>query len=268
MSQSNAPSIGGTETNFRIPSLLTNSLRAIFDLFGENIIDARARGSVHTDNPTKIDHLSEYGVTHDLQENQVIEVDYTLIDPEDPYNPLKVSAQDDILSEVDARLNDLATDHPPDLAITRFVTTVESDEMMNACEARTSQFDLQFISEPAIDPYRGRTQELNRERGLYRDLGFEVRNLNLHAIYETQQRYADGPGDGKVMSWGVLKDTRARAPDPLVRQVYNEILPNDIGALKLYTITDEETVEPVSEVTDEEKEENQLEEDRESTENN
>jgi hypothetical protein len=237
-------------------------------MFGENIIDARARGSIHTDNPTEIDHLSEYGVTYDLQESQVMEVDYTLIDPEDPYNPLNAGAQNDILSEVNARLDDLATDHPPDLAVTRFAATVESDEMMNACEARTSQFDLQFISEPAIDPYRGRTQELNRERGVYRDLGFEVRNLNLHAIYETQQRYADGPGDGKIMSWGGLEDTRARAPDPLVRQVYNEILPDDIGVLKLYAVTDEETVEPVSEITDEEKEEDQPEEDQGSTENN
>lgn len=248
MSQAEEPTTPRPGNTFRIPSILSNSLRVVFGLFGEDIINLRARGSVHNDNPREIDELSEYGVTHRVQELQAIEVDYTLIDPEDPYNPLDDDAQLDILSEVDARLDDFATDHPPDLAVSRFAATVESEALMEASEARTQQFDLKFVSEPAIDPYRGRTQDLNRDRGLYRDLGFEVRNLNLHAVYETEQRYSGGRGDGKVMSWGGFEDLRPRARGSLMRAVYNEVLPDELGELKLYRVTDEEVVEPVADL--------------------
>lgn len=252
MSLTNNTEIGSPPGNFRIPSLLTNSLRAVFEAFGDDIINLKARGGVHTEDKTDIDHLSEYGVTYNETEDKIIEVDYELIDPEDPYNPLDSEAKEAILSEADARLEHLATDHPADLAVSRLVITVESEELMGACEARTPQFDLKFVSERAKDPYRGRTQNLNRDRGLYEDLGFEVRNLNLHAIYETQQRYSSDPGDGKVMSWnGVDEDTRPRAPDPLVIEVYDNILPDEIGELKLYQITDEEVVEPVEEISGE-----------------
>ena len=254
MSQTNQETTRTGTTTFRIPSLLTNSLRSVFNAFGEDIINLRARGGVHINNQTDVDHLSEYGVTFSIAEERVIDVDYELIDPEDPYNPMDEDAKDNILQEAAARLENLATDHPPDLAVNRLVITVESQELMDASEARTPDFDLKFVSERAKDPYRGRTQDQNRDRGLYEDLGFEVRNLNLHAVYEREKRYSSDPGDGKIMSWqGIDNDTRPRAPDPLMRAVYNEILPDeDLSVLKNYEVRDEEVVEPVQEGESEE----------------
>lgn len=227
----------------RIPACLTTSFRAITDAFGENIVAISAHGGTDTTNATPVEDLREYFLTRKQTTHHGLTIDYTQEPGEDgPHNPLTHDARQRILDQVDTVLptDDLPVD--PDLTVTSCTLRVTDERLQAVTPARTPEFDLHFVANPAEDSVRDRTKRLNADRGLYAHLGFDIRNLNLHAVVETTTKFHH-QADGRYYSWQGPHDLRPRAPAPLVTRINNHILPDDFGTLKIYTISANEELE-------------------------
>ena len=80
-------------------------------------------------------------------------------------------------------------------------------------------------------------------------MGFKVRNLNLRSVIETETKYHE-QGDGKYLSWGGPTDIRPRAPERLAVRINDHILPDDVGMLKPYVVTDNQIIELSDDIGD------------------
>lgn len=243
MSQSTQPTDHASSTTTLIPSILTNSVRAIFDAFGEEIIHLRAHGSVETTNATVVDELRQYGVTREQQTQHRVLIDYEQLRGSDgPANPLTPDACDEILAEVATVLNVDTLTVEPDLAVTSVTIRTRNDALQDITPAQSPEFDLTFVSDPAESPVRDRTKRVNASRGLYSELGFNVTNLNLRSVVETETKYHQ-QSDGRYFSWGGPDDIRPRSPKRLAIRINEQILPEEYGMLKPYQVTDDRVLE-------------------------
>lgn len=240
----------------RIPALATNSLRAVFDMFGEDIVAVSAKASSGTTNTTSIDDLEAYGIEVKDENRTNFVLDYEIVNPLDPHNPLDEDAQQTILSAAQKRLDDFDTTAEVDLSVQSLEVTVESEAVMEHSKAQSPRFDLQFNSEPTKERYREKTAEKN-DNDLYSDLGFEKHNLNLHTVYERERRYDGSNSDGRIYSWQGYSpdDMKPKAPKRLVRTIKREVLPDEYGILKSLQVSEDRTLEPAGSVDDEEDEE-------------
>lgn len=242
MSRSSASSNPPQQTHL-IPSLLTNSGRAILDAFGEDLIALTAHGSVETTNQTVIESLRKYGVSRAQRTTHRLSLEYERLRGKDgPKNPLTESAQDEILEEVETIL---AVESPavnPDLAVTSFTIRITDERLQDITPAQTPEFDLRFVADPAEPAIREPTKRLNVERGLYSDLGFNVTNLNLRSVIETETKYHQ-QSDGRYLSWRGPDDIRPRSPKKLAVRINNHVLPDRYGTLKRYLVTDDRVLE-------------------------
>ena len=243
MSEADTPSSTQPQRTVQIPSMLTNSLRAVVEAFGSEIIQLRASGSIETTNGRVLDDLREYGVSWEQQDQQRITVDYEQLPGADgPVNPLDAEARETLLSEVEARLTPHETSVEPDLAVTQCTIRLTDERLQAVTPAQTSEFDLRLVSDPAEAPIREVTKRYNADRGLYSELGFTVRNLNLRSVIETETNYHQQT-DGKYLSWGGPTDIRPRSPERLAVRINEHVLPDAYGVLKPYVVTDDRVLE-------------------------
>jgi len=233
-----------------LPSLLTNSLRAVFDAFGADIIQLRAHGSLEATNATLLDELREYAVSWHQQDQQKITIDYEqLYQSGEPANPLTESARTQLLEEIDARLTPHETRVDADLAVTDLTVRITDDRLQEITPAQSPEFDLRFVSDPAEEPIKEPTKRRNADRSLYTELGFKVRNLNLRSVVETETKFHN-QSDGRYLSWGGPTDIRPRAPKRLAVRINEHILPDAYGVLKPYIVTDDRVLELSDEIDD------------------
>lgn len=226
----------------QIPSLLTNSLRAVLEGFDAELIQLRAHGSVETTNGTLLDGLREYGVSWEQRDTQQLTVEYEQLPGADgPANPLDAAAKEQLLAAVETRLDGPEVRVEPDLAVTHCTVRVTDERLQAVTPAQTAEFDLRFVSDAAEAPIRDVTKQYNADRGLYSELGFQVRNLNLRSVIETAAKYHE-QGDGKYLSWAGPGDIRPRAPERLAIRINDHILPAEYGVLKPYVVTDDQVL--------------------------
>lgn len=232
-----------SSTTTLIPSMLTNSLRAVLDTFGKEIIHLRAHGSVETTNATVVDELRQYAVTREQQTQHRLLIDYEqLRGSDEPANPLTSAACDDILTEAETILDADTLSVEPDLAVTSVTIRTKNEDLQEITPAQSSEFDLTFVADPAEPPVREQTKRANASRGLYSELGFNVTNLNLRSVVETETKFHQ-QSDGRYLSWGGPDDIRPRSPKRLAIRINEQILPDEYGMLKPYNVTDDRVLE-------------------------
>lgn len=228
----------------QIPSLLTNSLRVVLSEFGEQIIQLSAKGSVETTNSSFIDTLREYGLSWENTDKQRLNLDYEQLpgaDPGEPVNPISADARENLLSEVAARLGPTEAGIKPDLAVSSVTIRVSEQDLQAVSPAHTSEFDIRLSSDPAEPGIREPTKRRNVERGLYEQLGFTIRNLNVRSVTETAAKHHE-QSDGRYLSWGGPGDTRPRSPTRLAVRINDLILPDEYGVLKPYIVSEDDTL--------------------------
>lgn len=247
------PQQADTRRPTQIPSLLTNSLRAVLDAFGDKIIQLRAQGSIESTNNTLLENLRDYGLSWQQSDTQRLVLDYEQLpgkEPKSPVNPLAKDAREDLLAEVEARLGPSTAGVDSDLAVTSLTIRVTDDRLEAVTPANTDEFDICLVSDPAEQAIRDVTRRRNVGRGLYDELGFEVRNLNVRSVIETAAKHHQ-QSDGKYLSWGGPGDIRPRSPERLAVRINDHILPDDNGVLKPYTVTADDTLELADDALDE-----------------
>lgn len=243
---------GEMSWSFHIPALLTNSAREILNIFGEDIIQLHAYGSVEAANGVVMDELREYGAVWEQRDQQVMTIDYRRLpgdDRESPVNPLTEDAREQLLDEVETRLGPTSSDVEQDLAVRSVTIRVESEHLAAATPAQYPEFDLQFVSDPVKPDLHEVTKELNRDKSLYRELGFKVRNLNLHEAVETATKFHQQEG-GKYIAWNGPGQFRPNTNDLLAVRIHDEVLPEDFGFLKQYRVAENNTLELTDETVD------------------
>lgn len=221
-----------------IPSLLTNSAAEVLAAFGESIVEIEAEASIDTWNRREL--MRDHGLMHEQLNRDKLTLNYHKITDADgmPENPLTETQIDMVMAQVDRHLDgELAGNVDPDMAVSKLELRVTSDEIMHATRATTNEFELVFVSDPAGEA-RDVTQEKNYHKGLYDEMGFDYRNLNLRSVYETRAKYAQ-QSDGKLMGWGGPSDTRPRCDESLAQAVNDVVLPDEYGALKWYIVTED-----------------------------
>ena len=235
-----------THRTVSIPSLKTNSVRAILEAFGESIIQLTASGSAVTPNQTPVEELREYGVTRKQETKHQLDLDYTQLDipdESDPDNPWDSDAIEVLFDHLDAILDTEAQSVKPDLAVQSFTIRITDEALKAVTPARTAEFDLYFEASPAEDPVREQTRRANAGRGLYSELGFNVTNLNLHSVIETATKYTE-QSDGEYYSWqGPEQDIRPNVTPQLGVRINDRVLPDQYGMLKPYQIVTDEVIE-------------------------
>lgn len=233
---------GYTQTA-QIPSLLTSSLRAIFDNFGTSIVSITANGSVETTNGTIAEELRKYGVTREQRTHHGLELEFQQLTKNgEPSNPLTSDAREKIVDEIETVLDSEKVSAEPDLTVTSMTLRVTEERLEEITPAQTSEFDLTFVADPAEPPVRERTKRQNAGRGLYSELGFNITNLNLRSVVETATKYQEQT-DGQYLSWGGPEDIRPRAPAQLAIRINQHILPDAYGMIKPYEVTDDQVLE-------------------------
>jgi hypothetical protein len=222
---------------------LTNSLRAVLDAFGEDIIQLRAHSSVETTNATTADELRQYGVSREQRTNHRVCIDYEQLRGSDgPANPLSRDACEDILAEAETVLDVEGLTVEPDLAVTSVTVRTTNEALQEVTPAQSAEFDFSFVADPAEPPVRERTKRANATRGLYGELGFNLTNLNLRSVVETETKYHE-QSDGRYLSWGGPSDIRPRSPKRLAIRINEQVLPEEFGMLKPYQVTDDRVLE-------------------------
>lgn len=242
---SSAPSAGSrSQRTLQIPAVLTNSMRALVEYFGDNIIELRAHGSVTTTNQSIVEELREFGVIREQETNHRIDIDYTQLqtDDQEPANPLDGEARKEIDEHLQAVLGNDTLSVDPDLSVTALTIRVTDETLQEVTPAQTPEFDLRFVADPAEQAVREQTQRCNADRGLYSELGFNVHNLNLRSVVETAVKYSE-QSDGRYLSWQGPEDIRPRAPRKLAIRINDRILPDEYGLLKPYRVADDQVLE-------------------------
>lgn len=243
MSQSPMPNEPGHEF-YTIPSLLTTSLRTVLSQFGESIIGLRAHGGPIYEDRDQVDDLRDYGVTHKQTTHHELEIDYTrLTEDGDPFNPLDAGARKKICEEMDTRLTHSERKVDSDIPVKRLEIRIESNAIQNAVDGcRSDIFDLTFQADAAEDPIRKRTREKNRGRGLYDELGWNINNLNLRVLEETEAKLTE-QSDPTIIKWQGPEDTYPRTDTDAAKAVYEDVLPGDYSELKFYYVGEDEVLE-------------------------
>lgn len=243
MSESSSTGGGDQQRTIQIPALLTNSLRCMLNAFGSDIIQLTAHGSVETMNSTAVDDLRSYNVSREQRTHHRLSLDYEQIySGEEPLNPLTDEACEQIIAEAEAVLDSESITVAPDLAVTAATIRIRDDRLQEVTPAQTPEFDLRFVADPAEPAIREPTKRLNADRGLYRDLGFNVTNLNLRSVIETQTKYTE-QSNGRYLSWRGPDDIRPQSPTRLAIRLNEHVLPDSVGMLKPYTVSDDRVLE-------------------------
>lgn len=248
---STSDSTGTVTRTTLIPALKTNSVRAILDAFGDSIIQLEACSSITTTNETHIEDIREYGVCRAQETKQSFSIDYTQLQDADssgPDNPWDKPVIETLYQHLNAILDAESQSVKPDLAVQSVTIRVTDESLTAITPARTAEFDLHFEAAQAEEALREQTRRANAGRGLYAELGFNVTNLNLHSVIETETKFHEA-ANGKYFSWhGPANDTRPNGNDQLSVRINDRILPDQYGLLKPYHVVDDEVIDVADEV--------------------
>ena len=236
-----------------IPGLLTNSLRAVLKTFGGDIYQLTAHGSTTTTNRTTVEELRDYGVGIERRTSHAVSIDYERLTDNsgEPINPITEDVVSRVSDALDTHLDTEDISVAPDLAVTSVTLRVDDERLAEVTPAQTTEFDLQFVADPAEEALQEQTELANRGRGLYDELGFNRTHLNLHSVVETATKYTT-QSDGCYFHWHGPEDLRPRAPDLLATRVNTHILPDEYGILKPYHVVDDQILEIAEEALDDE----------------
>ena len=238
-----------TSEIIQIPSLLTNSYRAVVEEFGDSIISLTASGSTTTPNRSHIDELRQYGVIQEQETNHRVEIDYSTLSTEPDAgasNPLDEDARAAIDEYITATLDTEDLNVQPDLSVTQVTIRVNCEPLQEITAAQGPEFDICFVADPAEDAVREETQRLNRDRGLYSELGFNVKNLNIRSVVETATEYSE-QSNWQCLSWEGPEDIQPRTDKRLAIRINEHILPDEYGMLKPYSVEDNQILDVVPE---------------------
>lgn len=238
------PQRSGTDTQqlFQVPSLLTNSTRAILNQFGDSIHELTANGTRETANRRSVDDLNDYGVYVEHPQVNALGINYRRREYDgDVVNPLTPQAVDRLEDEIDVQLNDEDLSVTPDVPVNKLTIRVTNDALQEAVGTRTATFDLTFVADKAENALLPQTKLVNAGRGLYSELGFAHMHLNLRSVVETAaQRHEQS--SATVMSWGGPGDLYPKSPDILAVRIVDQVLPDDIGFVKPYNVVNGEFI--------------------------
>ena len=243
---STSDSAGTVARTTLIPALKTNSVRAILNTFGDSIIKLEASSSSTTTNETHVEDIREYGVFRAQETKQSFSIDYTQLQDADSSaldNPWDEAAINTLYEHLNAILDAESQSVKPDLAVQSVTIRVSDEALKEVTPARTTEFDLHFEAAQAEEALRDQTRRANAGRGLYTELGFNVTNLNLHSVIETETKFHEA-ADGKYFSWhGPAHDTRPNGNDQLAVRINDRVLPDQYGLLKPYQVVDDEVID-------------------------
>jgi hypothetical protein len=231
--------------------MLTTSAVEMMQTFTTDIVKLKARGSNETRNPDAL--IREYGLDREQKQSHKVTLNYRQLREHVPgegiviQNPLTEAAVDDITEEIRNRLQ-YDADVKADLTVSKLVVDATLPELEAETRAMSSEFELTFVSDtaqPAPGDDRGArslTRQKNRDRGLYSELSWNINNLNLHRVEETQAKYPN-QGDGLIMSWQGPGDTRPRSTEPIATIVNNEVCPDEYSATKWFGVAESDETE-------------------------
>ena len=246
---STSDSAGTVARTTLIPALKTNSVRAILNTFGDSIIKLEASSSSTTTNETHVEDIREYGVFRAQETKQSFSIDYTQLQDADSSaldNPWDEAAINTLYEHLNAILDAESQSVKPDLAVQSVTIRVSDEALKEVTPARTTEFDLHVEAAQAEEALRDQTRRANAGRGLYTELGFNVTNLNLHSVIETETKFYES--DGKYFSWhGPANDTQPNGNDQLAVRINDRILPDQYGVLKPYHVIDDEVIDVADE---------------------
>jgi hypothetical protein len=214
--------------------------------FTDDIVEIEAQAGVGT--PNRDELIPELGLERKQIQRQEVTLDYHRVPASGPENPLTDAAVDNIIHQLGRKLNDFDTDAEPDLAVSKLVVDATLPELTEVTRSTTDEYELTFISDPAEtvpgvprDP-KGLTRLKNRGKGLYDDLGFNIRNLNLHAVEETRIKYGE-QGNAKIMGWGGHDDVRPNSDNKLAQVIADQVCPEEFAKMKWYDVISDDTIE-------------------------
>jgi hypothetical protein len=234
-----------------IPSILTTSAVEMLETFTTDIIEIKARGSHETANGDSL--IRELGLDRTQTQRHEVTLDYRQIREREEgegivvQNPLTEAAVDNLIHELRLRLRPDANVEP-DLTVDKLVLDATLPSLQDSTRAMSSDFELTFASDPAHETpgdtrgARSLTREKNRNRGLYSELSWNIRNLNLRRVEETTAKYS-GQGNGRIMSWAGPGDVRPNSPKEVAATIKDEVCPDYYGAMKRFGVSDEDDTE-------------------------
>jgi len=219
---------------FAIPSILTNSAAEVMRAFTDSIVEIEAEASI--DNWNKDELRRDYGLMRERLSRQKITLDYQEIRDSDgeTENPLTSGQVDDILQKMNRRLDNFDQDSAADMAVSKMVLRVNVPEITKVTRSTSDEYELTFISDPAGEA-REATEKRNYNKGLYDELGFQYRNLNLRSVVDTRAKYTE-QSNGNLMSWSGPDDVQPRTNKNLAQAVHRNVLPEEYRGLKIYRI--------------------------------
>jgi|AKVG01.1.fsa_nt_gi hypothetical protein len=238
-----------------IPSILTNSAIEILEHFQEDIIEISATASTDTTNKDEL--IRTHGLTRETTTQQKVTLDYRRITDSDGdvQNPMNQDNIDRIKRNLRSKLDDPSMDAKPDMSVSSFKVDVVCPQITESSRARTDEYELTFYSDPIEEDVEQRkTRSANAGKGLFTDLSFNFRNLNLRSVVETRAKYAE-QSNGQIWGWGGPDDIRPNAPIPVSQAVKMNVLPEDLDAMKHYDVSEENRMKVVG-MVDEEQEDN------------
>jgi hypothetical protein len=232
-----------------IPSIVTSSALEVMRHFTDDIIELEATASTGTAN--RDDLIPEIGMDRTQSQRQEVTLNYRRIPSTDgsgAENPLTDDMIDNIEHQLRRKLDDINMSVEPDLAVQKVVVDAELPGLTDVTRATTDEYELTFVSDSVeSDPSTDEgpewiTRQMNRGKGLYDELGFNLRNLNLHAVEETRIKYAE-QGNPRIMGWGGPRDVRPNSDVRLSQVVMEEVVPSEFGFTKWYRVTSEDTLD-------------------------
>lgn len=228
-----------------IPSILTNSAVEILEHFQEDIIEISATASTDTTNKDEL--IRTHGLMRDTTTQQQINLDYQRITDSDGevQNPMNQDNIDRIKRNLRSNLDDPSMDAKPDMSVSSFKVDVVCPEITESSRARSDEYELTFYSDPIEeDIEQQKTRSANAGKGLFTDLSFNFRNLNLRSVVESRAKYAE-QSNGQIWGWGGPDDIRPNAPIPVSQAVKMNALPEDLGTMKHYDVSEENRMKVV-----------------------
>lgn len=227
--------------NRTVPAILTTSGRFVLNHYGEQIVRLSAGGSVEGRNTTVLDN--DYGLMVDQPGKTELTLNYeqrrdkggTILNPLTESKIAEITdAIDDMLGPVEDRIG---RTYEPDLAVQSVTLEVTNGSLQEVTDTTTNVFELRFCSDPADDGIRNRTKFLNEERGLYKQ-GHNVRNLNLHRLFETTNKFVDERSN-PIFAWDGITDIHPKSTSGIAATVLRDHIPDDYGILKQYGVEQE-----------------------------
>ena len=226
-----------------IPTILTISAKEIFKHYKEQIVEMDAMGGHYGKNEVVVD--KDYGLYLDNpgQTKMVLHYKQERNEEGKILNPLTDEKVKEICDKINERLpsyydEDEDKQYPPDLSVERLVIEVKDKELQTISNSNTNVFDITFGSDIVETPeLREKTQNRNKYLGLVKLQGFKIRNLNMHKLIETREKYGQSK-PSYIQQWNGLTDIHPKSPLKIAQRVYTTHLPEKYAELNFVSVVE------------------------------